>query len=240
MHTIEEAVRPGDHTQTKGLDISSMGYLCLADETSDPYTPRNQSPTGYPRLPFLNWKSDFDDVVAPSTGAARLQRFLKTQSHLKMMRGKPAQLKSGSDLDDQLDAKDVLLEHVFMRGFKYCAKNYKLERTAVDNSFFEVCKHNSNVALKAGKANAARTWLLLSQFYSNNNDDLAMSNNLSNATFGRTFSDVGLEKSKRETGDGKRPSLITRKVRICNCFMSNAFDFLPLFYFDFLSYYLPR
>ena len=225
MHTMREAVRPGDNTDTRGLDLSSLGYLCLADDSLSFNSPRPQSPSGYNRMSlFGGWKQgssgglqsgDFDSAMTSSMTSSgyKMKKFLRTQSSLKMLWGKQEEMTSCKALNDYLTPRDTVLEHLSLSRFSFAAKNYKLYGTGSD-TFSDICHHNSNVALEAGMANAARTWLLLSQFYSNSANTCSACNDIANATsIPRTFSDVAADRARKGDGDSKRTSIVSKKVR---------------------------
>ena len=201
--------------------MSSLGYICLADDSMAINSPRPQSPSGYNRSSlFGGWKSssgalpgsDFDDMVQSSSASGiKMKNFLRTQSCLKMLCGKFTTLTPCEDLSDYLTQRDTVIEHLFMSKFCLAAKNYKLYGNSSDTSFSDVCEHNSNVALKLGMANAARAWLLLSQFYLNCKSP-SSNTNANVGPMPRTHSDVTTDKAKRD-GDSKRPSLAYKKVR---------------------------
>lgn len=224
MHTIREASRPGDDTETRGFDFSSMGFVCVADEDYFLSSPRSQSPVNY-RLPSFfpsslkSSTSDLDDIYSSSsslsyTGStSKMKRFLKNQSNLKMISKFSNLLKSCQNASDYLEPKDTVLEHLFMSGFRHAAQKYILDGHALDKTFDEVCQHNSEVAFAAGMANAGRTWLLLAQFYPNPNDNsLLYGKNNNGVALPRNYSDIITDKGKSNGIENKRPSLTLKQV----------------------------
>ena len=222
---MRDAVRPGDHTETRGLALSSQGHVCFADDRLSFSSPRAQSPSSYNRGLFGGWMSgslqsgDFDDLLKSSTTASgyKMKKFLQAQSALKMLFSRKIEVTPCKGLNDYLEPRETVLEHLSLSRFCYAAKNYKLYSEGAD-TFSEICQYNSKVAVKAGMANPARTWLLLSQFYANCattcNGCFTPSANAT-ASIPRTFSDLNTDKGKRGgEGDSKRPSLVSKKVRL--------------------------
>ena len=221
---MKEAIRPADETETCGFDFSSKGYVCFADESLYLSSPRSPSPVNYKFSSLLtqlkSGAGDFDELISsasvmPTPGnSQKMKKFLSNQSCLKMLCKESKLMESCRDINDYLEPKNTVLEHLFMSGFCYAAREYILDGHALDKTFYEVCQHNSEVALTAGMANAGRTWLLLAQFYTNTTDNsLLFQKNVNETTLPRTCSDVTTDRGKLNGAEIKRSSLTSKPVR---------------------------
>ncbi|CAK8672704.1 unnamed protein product [Clavelina lepadiformis] len=220
MHNMKESIRPSDNTQTSGFDVSSLGYLGLAGDDKGMYTPRAQSPSGQSnKLPTLfGWKGTENDGLiysrpsSPTYIGLKMKQFLNARSSLTIFKTSSDNNKFCEDLDDNISVEDTVIEHLKKPGFIFMAKNYKLTGISAALSFKDLCTQNSQIALKAGSPNIARTWLLVGEFYCN---EAQMRTNKAvggvNTSLPRTQSDNATDKHRRAEGDSKKPSIMSRK-----------------------------